>query len=230
MSLIKGSLSLCRYKVVGGSKTTESQHNQKLLKFQAQPVSLTTSPKELTAGWVLPPLCETEERNGTYWDLSDCRIDGRYLLRLRVEKRKIPTELFQILLQQRFQEFQAAENRRPGRAEQQEIREEVRTNLMQQALPAISYLDACWKDDGTVLLFHTARKSREIFEELFRATFTRPMQASLVAIDPPLMALSAHQWKHPEGTWKDLEQLERLIPLWLTVPGQHGSRSDFRDA
>lgn len=216
MGLLKGSLSLCRYKIVGGQALTEQQYNKKFLKYQAKPVSLGRSPKELIAGWVMPPgVFEDEEREGDYWDLSDCRTEGGYILRIRLEKRKIPSELFQIMLRQKFQDYLSQHGKKPPRNEQQLIREEVRSDLIGQALPTISYLDACWKDDGSVLLFNTAKKSREVFEELFKVTVTKPMKAGLISVEPPLMALSREQWGKPELAKPNLDQLDKLLPSWI---------------
>ena len=218
LSLLKGSVSLCRYRIIGGRPQPEARHNKNFLKYQARPVRLDKSSGEWAAGWVLPSgLSDPGERVGDYWDLSDCRIDGAYLLRLRLEKRKVPAELYQIMLQQKNSEFVLSQNRRPSRAEQQEIREEIKASLLAQALPVISYLDACWKDDGSVLLFHTAKKSREIFEQLFRSTVTKPMKASLIPISPPLMALNSTHWGEAEAAWPQLDRLERLLPAW--IPG-----------
>ncbi|MEZ4743380.1 MAG: hypothetical protein R3B45_13200 [Bdellovibrionota bacterium] len=68
-----------------------------------------------------------------------------------------------------------------------------------QALPVVSYIDAYWEMlSGRLLLFSSGKRIRELFEGLFRKTFTDPLEATLVRVDPPLLGLSAAEWAKPK--------------------------------
>src|SRR4030095_10680683 len=97
--------------------------------------------------------------------LSDCQVDDGFVLRLRVERRKVPAQLLQLVYRQRFFEHQDKAGKTPGPTERRELRDKVKAELMARALPALSHVDAYWRDrQGELTLFTTGKKARTLFE------------------------------------------------------------------
>ena len=213
MGISKGSISLCRYRLIGAKLASPKQVEKYLQKFKSPPIKLDGPPKELKVGWVLPKgLFPEEERYGDHWDLSDCLINDGYLLKLRMERRKVPSELVQLLYNQISTHDHHDKKKMKSKKKAKEMREELQETLLKQSLPVITYLEAHWKHDGNVTLFTTSKKSKEIFEEMFIKTFAKPLKALLVPISPPLMGMSAHNWGKIAPTQKFIKRLEPVLP------------------
>lgn len=214
LGLIKGSISLCRYRLVGENKFSLEKLNNQFRKYQSGLLELGNgSAKEMRAGWVMPSgLDIEEERYGDYWDLSDCEVDEGYLLRLRIERKKIPTEYFQIMLRQKLDQINLERDKPLGKNARKIVSDELKENLLSKALPVISYIDAYWRTDGLVTLFSTAKKNKEIFEDFFIKTIAITMGSALVPLAPPLLGLSAGQWELSEKTESFLGKVEPILP------------------
>ncbi|NRA43818.1 MAG: recombination-associated protein RdgC [Oligoflexales bacterium] len=173
-----------------------------------------SSPKEMRAGWVMPSRLQAEEeRYGDYWDLSDCEVDEGYLLRLRIERKKIPSEFFQIMLRQKLDQINSERDKPLGKNARKIVSDELKESLLAKALPAISYIDAYWRTtDGLVTLFSTAKKNKEIFEDFFIKSFAKTVGSTLVPLAPPLLGLTANQWDLTENTEAFLGKVEPLLP------------------
>ena len=224
MSLQQGSFSLTRYRVVGRQKSLSlAELNQSFHGYQAAPISLTKSTFELRCGWTLPknPEIEDSKAEQNYWDISDCLFEEGILLRFRIERKTVPTQLLQALVQQRWESLeQEHHDDNPARVQKKQIHEEVREELLQMALPSISYVDAYWKDqEDTILLFSLSKMSRECFEELFRKSFCQAHNLSIFRILPPLMGLESETWNQPG------KEDELLHKLTMTLPGKNPSLS-----
>ena len=214
LGLMKGSISLCRYRLVGDNSFSLEKLNNKFRKYQSGLLGEDTqSSKEMRAGWVMPSgLSPEEERYGDYWDLSDCEVDEGYLLRLRIERKKIPSEFFQVMLRQKLDQINLERDKPLGKNARKIVSDELKENLLAKALPTISYIDAYWRTDGLVTLFSTAKKNKEIFEDFFIKTFAKTLGCSLVPLAPPLLGLSIGQWDLSEKTESFLGKVEPLLP------------------
>lgn len=215
LGIFKGTLALCRFRIVGLKNLDLNKINKNLQRFQSSSLKLSGSPKELNAGWVLPSgiYDEEEKRLGDYWDLSDCEVDEGYFLRLRLERRKVPVELFQIIYKQELDKKIKKTGKTPLRQEQKQLREDIKEDLLSQALPSISYIDAYWRNDGLVTMYSTAKKNVEIFMDYFSKAFTKPLGGHLLPISPPLLALSAREWKDAQKALSFVADMERILPL-----------------
>ncbi|NRA66382.1 MAG: recombination-associated protein RdgC [Pseudobacteriovorax sp.] len=195
MTIFNGSFSVSRYRVLGKQAGISlAAANKKLKTYQARPLKIKGS-KELVFGWERPNL--GHEFEGSHWDLSDCQWDDGYLLRIRVEKRKVPKSLLQIVFQEKLDAHIAENDGKPlGRNRRKELLDETRDELMDQALPQIGYCDVFWDLEAQeVLLFSTSKGLQAIFEELFRKTFGEHLELNIVKIGPPLLGLSSEEWQ-----------------------------------
>lgn len=218
MGIYSGTFSLTRYQIVGGDGgITLPSVNKHLKPYQAKAhIQLGQGVKELVAGWVRPLEGDTdEEGTASHWDMSDAQFDGGFLLRLRIEKRKVPAPLLQLVYRERLQEAREANEGKPlPRTQRKELQDSVKDDLMAQALPQISFLDAVWNDrTGQVLVFTTSRQALNIFEEIFRKTFLDHTSMTLVAITPALMGLTPAEWR---GEWEKrgnrMEKMAKALP------------------
>jgi DNA recombination-dependent growth factor C len=188
--------------------------NKNLAPFQAKKIRLKGPTRPEQIGWALP-LIEKNDPIGQdqSWDMSHCRTDAGFALKVRIERRIVPQELLRMIFISRAEALEQKKAKPLSRQEKKTLRESLADELLEQALPTISYIDAMWDDDqGNLLLFTASKKARELFEQLFRKTFTEPLKGTLVRVAPPLMGLSEKDWKDPNGLGAALERLASTVP------------------
>ena len=218
LGIQQGSVALSRYLLLGdGRRPSLSRLNDLFAPYQAAPVSLEGVRKEEICGWVRPVGIEGVKVDlppDHVWDLSDCQIDDGLLLRLRIERRKVPAPLLQLIYKQRFFDISAKTGKTPGPKERRDLRDEVKAELMARALPALSYVDAFWRDgSGELMLFSTSKKARTLFEGLFGATFAEPLQLQLVPLEPPLIGLKHADWQDSQVASEAVSRLSLATPV-----------------
>src|SRR5690606_18857293 len=104
MGIASGSLSVSRYRLLGKrSRWSIAQLSELMADHQAGPIKLSGVHKEEVTGWVRP-LCATEAElpEGSDWDMSHAHLSDGYLLRLRIERRKVPASLIQAVFREKF--------------------------------------------------------------------------------------------------------------------------------
>ncbi len=223
MSLQQGSFSLTRYRVVGRRKRLSiAELNQNLFSYQAAPITLKRAAREMTYGWVLPDNPELEDAAGDRqdsWDLSDCLFEDGILLRIRLDKKSVSSQLQQALVRQRWLDIEKHEKTDAGagkessRVQRKQILDQVKEELLELSLPTISFVEAYWKDqEDVVYLFSQSKMARDAFEELFRKTFGETHNLSLFRILPPLMGLTPEAWESLSEGSKLLEKLRHTLP------------------
>ena len=153
--------------------------------------------------------------------MSHTQVEDGFVLRMRIERRSVPAQLLQLIYRDRFFAVQAKTGKTPGPKERRELKDQVREELMGRALPAISYVDAYWRDkEGELQVFSTGKKARQLFETLFTKTFSDHLGQTLIRIAPPLLGLSESDWTESEGASETLERLSLTAPLAFTAPAQ----------
>ncbi len=219
MPIHKGSLSICRYKLLHDRKINLAKLNQLILDYQAGPLRLTGSTRAESVAWV----CPVERHNEglgeqDYWDMTDGQIDGGFILKMRVERRKVSSSLLQHVYKSRMLAKTKKKKKPLTRPEQKQLREDVEQELLLKTLPTISFCEAFWNTDQNVIyLFSTAKKMRELFLELFNESFVKPLEADIIAIQPPLMGLDLDARLDSERIKKPVEKIESTLPLTALI-------------
>lgn len=215
MGIIQGSISLCRYKLLGaGRKIGMSELNSLVEHYKSGPIKLNNIFKEEVVGWVRPSgIDNIDLPPDADWDMSHCQVDDGFLLRMRIEKRKAPAQLIQLLYKQKFYDESKAGGKPPGPKVRREMRDQLKLDLTSKALPVISHIEAWWNErSGDLMLFTTSKRAREHFEQLFTLTFASQLEQSLIRIDPPLLGMD-------ESALSDSQvALETIDRLSLTTP------------
>ena len=192
MSLISGRASITRYRLMGPKKNWSLDRLNKLISNQKAPPLAMQRPIETQFGWDLP-IIESEVTTGGHWDMSHCQLDESFVLRIRIDRKKVPATLLSELYKR---ELLKLADETLNKERRDEIHEALRQKLLQQALPTIKLLDVVWKvQESQVILFSTGTSDRDIFEELFRRTFSKELGLHLVQVTPPLMGLDDDGWK-----------------------------------
>lgn len=198
MTIHNGSFSVSRYKVIGDNKKfTYQELNKKIKTFQAQPLRLKNIYKELMFGWVRPTgLDSVEFKDSDSWDMADIRLDDGFFFRIRIEKRKVPKQLLQIVSSEKIELVSQEREGKPlGRKHKKEIIEATREELLAQSLPTISYIEAFWDEPNSeVLVFTTSKGALDIFQNLFKQTFSEHLGIRLVKVTQPLLGVDKKEW------------------------------------
>ncbi len=213
MGLVSGKISLTRYRLGGAPQVISTETlNKTFKKFRAKPLVL-EHPKELAFGWDLPNSGFETEGFGSHWDLSHCAYDDGYLLRIRIEKRRVPQTLLTQLFRTKLAEMMA-QGTEVKRHEKKELLEELKAELLAQALPDVKFIDAVWQTKRhEVFLLSSSKQACEIFEKLFIQSFSKPLDAMLVRVVPPFLGI-----KETSVAAKDKSHTKRLKGIINTIP------------
>ena len=219
MSLQQGTLSITRYRTLGARKNYSLEEvGRKLKGFQAKPLKTQGVLRELVFGWVRPAGIDPDEevlQDDMHWDISDCQIDSGYLLRFRVERRKVPMQLFQMMVQQELAKHTAKQLGKPlERAEKKQIMDDLKEELLGNCLPAIRHCDLLWREKhGDILVFATGKSDLKIFEDLFRETFAKPLGFSFILELPAILGMSDQELEEKKSDTPSRQKLlEPVVP------------------
>jgi DNA recombination-dependent growth factor C len=169
-------------------KTSLASLSKLLAPNKAPPLKLDGPAKQEVVGWVRPLTATDEDLNtdASYWDMGDAQIDNYFLLRLRYERRNVPSSLTQMLFKAQLKEHQEKTGKSMARRERQELKNKLLADLTKRTLPSIQYTDGLWRsDDGELQIFTTSKSHRIRFEQLFYKTFGQPLKLSLVKTNGP---------------------------------------------
>ncbi len=221
MGIQNGSISLCRYRLLGGGRRFSLAKLSELIEpHKAGPVKLSGVFKEDLAGWVRPVgLDKVELPLDASWDLTQCQLDDGFLLRMRIEKRKVPATLHALLFKQKMGEHEQKAGKLPPPRERRDVKDQMKRDLMAKALPTIAHVDGFWRDkESELTLFATGKKQRELFEALFSASFAGPLELSLVRMDPPLTGLGEDAWTDSSVASRTFGRLSSTTPWTALAP------------
>ena len=209
MGIQKGRLTLSRYRVIGRQgRLSLSDLNKKFARGRAAPVEDHTGFREIRYGWILPDWTEAwgSEPDTRHWDMSHCRVEQGFLLRMRLDRRKIPGAYLQEIFRSRVAGLTRSSGKAPGRREKKAILENLKEELIQATLPTITTADVFWQDDrDEIVLMSGSQAVRDAFSDLFRKTFGEHLNLSLVPIMPPLLGIRA-----PDPGGKEPERYRKL--------------------
>jgi len=224
MSIHSGAMAVARFRILGGKDSYKfSDLNPLLMPWQASAIKLDGIDKEEQFGWDRPTGVETDRdehspvgTDGDPWDMSHCQIADGYILRIRLERRKVPASLFQILFKQRLNAIAAKTGKMPPRPERARVKEELKRKLLERALPTLSYIDVFWNETHReIQVFSGSVKALTVFEELFYKTFAEPLKLAVVKIDPPLLGISRAEWENGSRAGKTVSKFAVAVPASL---------------
>src|SRR5262245_48102601 len=132
-------------------------------------------------GWVT-----CEHLFDTRFEIEKVFRDPYIVFQLRIDKRKIPQNLFRAHLKIEERAIENATGKRVGPARRKELREQVRLKLIEKVMPAASAYQVVWsKASGIVWFGNTGEKACECFVQQFEDTF----EVALIAQTPRYVGL-----------------------------------------
>lgn len=124
----------------------------------------TAASEEVSIGWVT-----AGDPTGDTFEAEDMDLDAAGVwLRVRIDKKKLPTAWLQI--------HRAVAERSAGRAlsarERRDLKDDLCDKILPRTLPSVQFIDALWRPkQQRLVLFTTSNSVREEFEKLFFKTF-----------------------------------------------------------
>ncbi len=167
MGLIKGSASFVRFSVEG--EVPENIWDfvaERVAAFSFQDIDDTYD--EFSMGWVsILNMFDSDFQFASY-------ANGDFVtLTMRVDERKVSPAILKKFCSKEEERIKK-ERQLPkiGKAMKAEIKERMRSELMQRAVPVPAIYDLCWNlSDSTLLFYSTNKKAQAYLEDLFKETF-----------------------------------------------------------
>ncbi len=190
MGILKGSLTLRRYRVDGVVPDDFRDRYTEALTDNAfhDPASALHTGE--TVGWCLTQnLLYTDFSNRERWLMNHF-----ILAAMRVDKKTLPAKLFRAHLDQRLTQWcQANGCTRAPASIRTETRELLEQEMLTKCLPRVQVTEFCWNViEGWVLLHSTSESVNDRFRSLFRNTFGLTLEPAspLDFLDDPDLAAS----------------------------------------
>ncbi len=169
MGILKGGLSVRRYRVIG--ELPESHTDLFIDALNTNQFREPQSPthKGEASGW-----CQVH--NLLDVDFSDVNLwlyNQYALFALRVDKKVVPAKLLRAHLEKRMQAWCTANSRpRVPAAVKEELREALEQEMLQKTLPRVTTFEVCWNmNDGWAVFTNDSELANERFQKLFLRTF-----------------------------------------------------------
>ncbi len=213
MGLKTGAISITRYQILGLTNPSLESLNKSLAPYKAKSINLSAGNKAEQVFWTLPDLPDLE-RDGDFWDMTDCLTEGGFVMRLRIEKRTVPGELLKLLLKEKIQSLAESLERHPTRVETRLAKDQLKEELMSKTLPTLRFIDLFWSTEtNQVTLFTTSKTACSIFEQIFRQSVLGPLGGKMAILVPPLFGLDDSDWK---GHSQRAQSMGQLVPATFT--------------
>jgi DNA recombination-dependent growth factor C len=172
MGLIKGTLTLSKYRVVGSLPDNFKNFIDKQIKvfaFRELPIG----ESEKSVGWT-----SLENVLDTNFEYANYLLADYLIFSLRIDRKIIPTSLLKLKVLEAERQLIADKGKdKIYREERAEIKESVYRSLLRQTPPIPSFHDICWNvSQGWLLFGSLSKKAGEDFEDLFKRTFKLTLQ------------------------------------------------------
>jgi DNA recombination-dependent growth factor C len=172
MGLIKGTLTLSKYRVVGSLPDNFKNFIDKQIKvfaFRELPIG----ESEKSVGWT-----SLENVLDTNFEYANYLLADYLIFSLRIDRKIIPTSLLKLKVLEAERQLIADKGKdKIYREERAEIKESVYRSLLRQTPPIPSFHDICWNvSQGWLLFGSLSEKAGEDFEDLFKRTFKLTLQ------------------------------------------------------
>jgi len=202
MGLIKGTLSLTRYRVKEEppETLTDEYLSERLTKNAF--VDIEHAPEERSLGWV-----EFLNHLDSNFNPATYRFGGLLAFTLRLDSRKLSPKAVARYYAIREAQYLEKTGRRPNSLAKKELKEAVKSELMRRTLLNTELMEAVWLfQENEVWLAATGEKRRETFEELWGRTFGLSLQM-LVPVTLGLEVLT--------GEFRKALLDSKASPIWL---------------
>ncbi len=172
MGLIKGTLTLSKYRVVGSLPDNFKNFIDKQIKVFAFR-ELPMGEGEKSFGWT-----GLENVLDTNFEYANYLLADYLIFSLRIDRKIISPSLLKLKVLEAERQLIADKGKdKIYREERAEIKERVYLSLLRQTLPIPSFHDICWNvSQGWLLFGSLSEKAGEDFEDLFKRTFKLTLQ------------------------------------------------------
>jgi DNA recombination-dependent growth factor C len=214
MTIYQGNFAVTRYKIIGEHPKNNVNALSKWLEGHKLPPIKFDGPAQAEAcGWVRPLIADRPEDVGEgHWDLADAVVGDDYLLRVRLDRRKIPSSLFQHVLKSELQEHLDETGKPMSRKERLALKQDLTQKMLKRCLPMIQYVDVLWRVEAMELHVFSASKSWcARVEQLFYQSFGEGLELSLMRIDHTTAFLQANA-KSDKDMSRCVDRLGQLQP------------------
>jgi len=202
MGLIKGALSLTRYRVreEPPEMLTDEYVSGRLAKNAF--LDIEDGPEERSLGWV-----EFFNHLGVDFNPATYRFGGLLAFTLRLDTRRLPPPILRRYCAIREVRYVAQTGHRPNSLTRREMKEAVRTELMLRIPLNTELMETAWLyGENEVWLAASGEKRRELFEELWGRTFGLALQMEALPVTFGLENLTGRLRKalleaRPEPIW-----------------------------
>lgn len=202
MGLIKGTMSLTRYRVKEEppETLTDEYLSERLTKNAF--VDIEHAPEERSLGWV-----EFMNHLDSKFNPATYRFGGLLTFTLRLDTRKLSGKAVSRYYAIREAQYLEKTGRRPNSLAKKELKEAVKSELMRRTLLNTELMEVAWLfQENEVWLTAVGEKRRETFEELWGRTFGLSLQM-LVPVTVGLEVLTGQLRKSLLDS--------KASPIWL---------------
>ncbi len=202
MGLIKGTLSLTRYRVrEEPPETLTDEYLSERLSKNAF-VDIENAPEERSLGWV-----EFLNHLDSNFNPATYRFGGLLAFTLRLDTRKLSSKAVARYYAIREAQYREKTGRRPNSLAKKELKDAVKSELTRRTLLNTELMETVWLfQENEIWLAAAGQKRREVFEELWGRTFGLSLQM-LVPVTLGLEALS--------GELRQALLDSKSSPVWL---------------
>jgi len=167
MGLIKGTLTLSKYRVVGSLPDNFKNFVDKQIKVFAFR-ELSMGEGEKSVGWT-----GLENVLDTNFEYANYLLADYLIFSLRIDRKIISPSLLRLKVLEAERQLIADKGKdKIYREERAEIKKSVYLSLLRQTPPIPSFYDICWNvSQGWLLFGSLSEKAGEDFEDLFKRTF-----------------------------------------------------------
>ncbi len=172
MGLIKGSLSLTRYRVLEEppEEISDDYITERLNKNAF--IDIEHAPEERSLGWV-----EFFNHLDSHFNPATYRFGGMLAMTLRLDTRKLPGKTVSRYYAIREARYIEKTGRKPNSLAKKELKDAVKSELLRRALVNTELMEVAWlHQENEIWLAAAGEKRRETFEELWSRTFGLSLQ------------------------------------------------------
>ena len=203
MGLIKGALSLTRYRVLEEPPETLTDEYLSGRLARNAFLDIENGAEERSLGWV-----EFFNHLGTDFNPAVYRFGGLLAFTLRLDTRRLPPPILRRYCALREARYVAQTGRRPNSLTRREMKESVRGELLSRALLNTELMETAWLwQENEVWLAAAGQRRREVFEELWGRTFGLALKMEALPVTFGLENLT--------GSLREALLSVRPEPVWL---------------